>query len=84
MKRIFPRVCAMFSENSGTGVLELWAAATSRRDRRVGIPMRRGETVSLLSDSLEPDFRAVMGMTLGCRNMPDRRLMCDLEVEFQQ
>ena len=83
-ERIFPRVCAIRSESCGTGVPELWAAAIRRLGMRVTIPMRRGETVSLLSGSLESDYRAVMGMTLRSWNMPDPRLMCDVGVQSRQ
>src|SRR5947207_2455492 len=51
---------------------------------RVTIPVRIAGIVSVLGDSLESRFAAVIGTTLGCLNMPDPRLMCGAEVQSQQ
>jgi hypothetical protein len=42
---------------------------------RVTIPVRIAGIVSVLGDSLDSRFAAVIGTTLGYLNMPDRRLM---------
>jgi hypothetical protein len=51
---------------------------------RVTIAIGIAGIVSVLGDSLDSRFAAVIGTTLGCLNMPDRRLMYGAEVQSQQ
>jgi hypothetical protein len=51
---------------------------------RVTIPVRIAGIVSVLGDSLDSRFTAVIGTTLGRLNMPDRRLMYGAEVQSRQ